>query len=92
MKNALRNLFWPILKFFETGEEPASYKKSHRVALNVLGTLFILLSLGAAAGAYVTGDRGALIPVAVFFCLGLVAVVVGSLGSDGAVSKIWGSK
>lgn len=85
-------IFWPILKFFETDEEPANYKKSHRVALNIVGTLFIFLSLGSAGAAYFSGELGSLIPVVVFFCVGLVTVVVGSLGSNGAVSKIWGTK
>lgn len=85
-------IFWPILKFFETDVEPANYKKSHRVALNIVGTLFIFLSLGSAWAAYFSGELGSLIPVVVFFCVGLVTVVVGSLGSNGAVSKIWGTK
>lgn len=92
MKEVLGKIFWPILKFFETGEEPANYKKSHRVALNILGTLFMSLSLGVAAAAYSSKDPGALVPVLVFFCLGGVALVVGTLGSNGAVSKIWGNK
>lgn len=92
MKEILTKIFWPILKFFETGEEPANYKKSHRVALNVLGALFMLLSFGSAGAAYASGDLGAIVPVLVFFCVGLVAAVVGTLGSNRAVSKIWGTK
>ncbi|MFT5572094.1 MAG: UDP-N-acetylmuramyl pentapeptide phosphotransferase/UDP-N-acetylglucosamine-1-phosphate transferase [Cryomorphaceae bacterium] len=92
MKNTLTKIFWPILKFFETDEEPANYKKSHRVALNVLGGLFIFLSLVSSWAAYSTKELGALIPVVVFLCVGLVAVVVGSIGSNAAVCKIWGTK
>ena len=92
MRNILTRIFWPILKFFETDEEPANYKKSHRVALNILGILFILLSFGSAWAAESSGERGSLIPAAVFFCVGFVAVIVGSLGSNGAVSKIWGTQ
>ena len=92
MKNILARIFWPILKFFETDEDPANYKKSHRVALNIVGALFIFLSLVSATAAYSIGGVGSLIPVVVFFCAGIVAVVVGSLGSNGAVSKIWGTK
>lgn len=65
MSNGLSKVFWPILKHFETDQEPANYKKSHRVAL---------------------------IPVVVFAALGVVAVVIGALGSNGAVSKIWGTE
>ncbi|MCP4597078.1 hypothetical protein [Neptuniibacter sp.] len=92
MKEILTKLFWPILKFFETEEVPANYKKSHRIALNVLGSLFIFLSLISGIGASASEDIGTLIPVIVFFCIGFVAVVVGTLGSKGAVSKIWGTK
>jgi hypothetical protein len=92
MKNILKRIFWPILKFFETNEDLANYKKSHRVALNVVGALFIFLSLVSAAAAYSIGGVGSLIPVIIFFCAGIVAVVVGSLGSNSAVSKIWGTK
>lgn len=92
MKSALTRIFWPILRIFESGEEPAHYKKSHRVALVVLGVLFTLLSLGSATAAYLSGEPGALIPVVVFFGVGLVALVVGTLGSDRAVSRIWGTK
>ena len=92
MRERFTKLFWPILKFFEKGEELANYKKSHRVALNAVGILFLLLSLGAAGGAYASGDLGALVPMLVFFCVGTVAVVVGMLGSNRAVSKIWGTR
>ena len=92
MKELLKKLFWPILKIFETGEEARNYKKSHRVILIVVGTLFVFLSVASGSVALVSGGSGALIPVVVFFCVGLVAVVVGALGSDSAVSKIWGTK
>ncbi len=92
MKKLLIRIFWPILKIFETDEEATNYKKSHRVALNIVGVLFIFLSLISSAAAYSVGGASALIPVIIFFCAGLVAVVVGSLGSNGAVSKIWGTK
>lgn len=92
MKKSLTRVFWPILQFFESGQEPANYRKSHRVALNVVGALFICLSLGSAGAARSSGDLGGLVPVLVFFCIGLVAVVVGTLGSNAAVSRIWGSQ
>ena len=92
MKDALTKLFWPILKFFETGIEPTNYKKSHRVALIIMGALFEFLALGSALAAVSIGAVGAVIPVVVFFTVGLVALVVGALGSNSAVSKIWGTK
>ncbi|PCH59073.1 MAG: hypothetical protein COC19_07680 [SAR86 cluster bacterium] len=92
MKKLLTKMFWPLLKLFETGKDTANYKKSHRVALNIVGALFSILSLVSATAAYSIGGIGSLIPVLVFFCAGIVAVVVGSLGSNAAVSKIWGTK
>ncbi|MDR5907773.1 hypothetical protein [Franzmannia qiaohouensis] len=90
MKDILRRVFWPILRFFETSENSGAHKKSHRVALNIVGVLFILLSFGSAVAGYTSGQIAAFIPVLVFFSVGLVAVVLGTLGSNAAVSKIWG--
>lgn len=92
MKEILKKFFWPILSFFETEEQPANYKESYRFVLNIVGCLFLFLSLVSAWAGYTSGAVGALIPVVVFFCVGLVAVVLGVLGSNGAVTKIWGIK
>lgn len=92
MRKLLTRVFWPILQFFETGEESANYKPSHRVVLNVVGTLFLVLSLGSAVAGHFSGSLASLIPVVVFFGVGLVALVLGTLGSNAAVCKIWGTK
>lgn len=92
MRKILTTLFWPILRFFETDKVPENFKKSHRLVLNAMGALFIFLSFVSLGATYSTGDFGSLIPVIIFGCVGIVAVVVGMLGSDGAVSKIWGTK
>lgn len=92
MKKSLTKIFWPILKFFEVGEAPDNYKKSHRVALIILGALFIFLSIVSAVAASSVGGLASLTPAIFFFAVGFVAVVVGALGSSGAVSKIWGTK
>lgn len=91
MRHALKKLFWPILKHFETDQEPANYKQSHRVALVIVGVLFLCLATGSGLAAVLSNQLGALIPVVVFAALGVVTVVIGSLGSNGAVSKIWGT-
>lgn len=92
MKDLLTKLFWPILNFFEAEEETNNYQKSHRFILNIVGSLFVMLSLALGGVALVSGQLGAIIPMVVFFCVGAVAVIVGSLGSNSAVCKIWGSK
>ena len=84
-------LFWPILRLFESDQIPANYKKSHRVVLIVVGSLFLFLSLVSLAFGYTGGEWGAIIPIAIFSGVGLVAIIVGTLGSDGAVAKIWGT-
>jgi hypothetical protein len=92
MKKSLRKLFLPILSIFESGEEEYSYKKSHRKILLVMGGLFLFLSAVSAIAAIVSSQMGGLVPFLVFFLVGLVCEIVGFLGSDRAVAKIWGSK
>lgn len=92
MKSILTKLFSPILNQFETHDVAANYKPSHRIALNVVGVLFLVLATGAGYAATFSDDVGFFIPVVIFSCMGLVALVVGTLGSDGAVCKIWGTK
>ncbi|MFT6046569.1 MAG: hypothetical protein ACI9WC_002276 [Arenicella sp.] len=92
MKKSLTKIFWPILRLFEGDDESKNYKKSYRGALNGVGALFIFLSLVSATTAYATGGLGAFIPMTIFSCAGIVALAVCSLGSNSAVSKIWGIK
>ena len=88
----MRKLFLPILSIFESGEGEYSYKKSHRKILLVVGALFLILSVVSAISAISASQMGGLIPFLVFFSVGLVCEVVGLLGNDRAIAKIWGSK
>lgn len=98
MKSILTKLFWPVLHFFENNAPSANkhqkshYQKSHRVALIVVGLLFLGLSVGGGLAVRYAEDPGYWLPVAVFFAIGFVCTVVGSLGSEAAVSKIWNSR
>lgn len=93
MKKVFIKICWPLLRLFETdAAEPANYKPSHRFALNFIGFVFLLLSFVSALVGYSSGELGAIIPALIFFGAGLSAVVVGVLGSNGAVAKVWGSK
>ena len=92
MKNSLRKLFLPILSIFESGEGEYSYKESHRKILLIVGALFLILSAVSAILAISSSQMGGLIPFLVFFLVGFVCEVVGLLGSNRAVAKIWGSK
>lgn len=92
MKERMTKLFWPILKRFETGRPVGNYKKSYRTILIFVGGMFLGLSSISALAAVYAGQVGALIPIVIFFGVGLVSLVVGTLGSDSAVASIWGTR
>lgn len=90
MKSLLRQLFSPVLSIFESGNDAYSYQKSHRTILIVMGVLFS----GLASLVFVLGqgeDIGYLIPVVVFGGAGLLSLLIGFLGNERAVAKIWGT-
>jgi len=92
LKNALTRICWPILQVFETGEAPYNYKPLHRKILVVMGSMFCLLA-GVSGYLFMrTISFGNLLPIVVFFTVGFVCIVVGTLGSERAVAKIWGNK
>jgi len=92
MKTRLRKIFSPVLNFFETGNEAYIYKKSHRMALIVVGCLCLLLAFVSLAAALFTSPTGAIIPFSIFFLGGSLCLIIGALGTDRAVAKIWGSR
>lgn len=92
IKKNLIKIFWPVLRFFETGTPDSSYKHSHRMALIFVGILFLFLAVVAGVSAQYVEEMGGAIPVVVFSGIGLVSLIVGTLGSNSAVCKIWGSK
>ncbi|WP_339858355.1 hypothetical protein [Pseudohongiella acticola] len=92
MKNELRNLCRPVLAFFEKGEPADSYRASHRKILLAVAVLFLVLFGLSLYLAFAAGQFAALIPVGVFFVVSMVALIVASLGTDAAVSRIWGLK
>lgn len=92
MKELLRKAFSPILENFESGTEEYSYKKSHRVILIVMGTIFAILSTAVSVMASEAGSAGYYIPVVIFALVSFVILTVGFLGNERAVSSIWGNK
>ena len=91
MKAALRILFRPLLNPLEKTEGKFVYKPSHRVILLVMSSLFIFL----ASLSWFLSPDGALeylFPVLVFGGAGLIGVIVGTLGEDVAVARLWGSR
>jgi hypothetical protein len=92
MKTSLRKIFAPILGLFESGDAEFRYKRSHRTILIAVGVLFALLSVISLVAAIYAAQPGALIPFLVFFSVSAVCLIVGFLGSDRAVAKIWGNR
>ena len=91
MKTRLKDLFSPVLDYFESGEGRYNYKESHRTILIVIGILFLLLSFVSLAAAIVTVQLAAAFPFLIFFSAGAVALIVGGLGSNRAVARLWGN-
>lgn len=92
MKTTLRKIFAPLLVIFESGDEEYSYKASHRKILMGMGSLFFVLSVLSGLTAIASDQWGGVIPIIVFFLVGFVCFIIGFLGTDRAVAKIWGSK
>lgn len=92
MKDTLRKLFSPILNGFENGSEPYTYKPLNRKILIVIGVLFLALASGIAYLSFDKGELGYFLPVIVFSGISLVSLVVGLLGTERAVAKIWGNR
>lgn len=92
MTALLRKLFSPLLNPLERGDEPYVYKPLNRKILLAGSALFSLLCAGVIYFLPADADKGYLIPAVVFGLVALVGLVVGLLGNDRAVAKIWGSR
>jgi len=92
MKETLRHICSPILNHFESGESAYDYKKSHRTILIIAAVLFWVISLFSLFIFIKAEKFEGLIPVAIFLVAGSVCGIVGFLGSDKAVAKMWKSK
>lgn len=91
MKQKLRALFSPILNIFESGNEAFVYKSSHRYILIFIGCLFSGLAIAVfwvAQGK----DPGYFLPVLIFGGIGFISFLIGFIGTDRAVAKIWGTR
>lgn len=92
MKQMLRKLFSPVLNVFESGDEEYAIKPLSRKILIVISVLFSAL---ATAVFYLTpadSDTGYYLPVIIFGTIAVIGFIVGLLGTDRAVAKIWGSR
>lgn len=91
MKKLLRPIFSPVLRPLEAGTDPYVYKPSHRKILLFVSVMFT--GMAALVAVIMPGwDSGYLLPIIVFGGAGLIGFIVGGLGEDRAVARIWGSK
>ncbi|NVK72425.1 hypothetical protein C0J08_07555 [Marinomonas sp. CT5] len=89
MKSLLRKLCFPVLSMFESGEGEYDYKPSHRTILIVLGGLCLVIASASLAVTLVTRELAGVIPILLFLLTGLICEIVGLLGTDRAVARIW---
>ena len=89
MKSALRKLFAFILNPLEQGEGLYAYRPSHRKILLIIGLMFTTLGALAIAAAVFVGQLAGALPGVVFIAVGVVCAVVGLLGEDRAVARLW---
>jgi hypothetical protein len=91
VKQLLRTIFAPILNIFESGDEPYNYKPSHRIILIIVGILFSGLA-GLVFWLVQGMEPTYLLPVVVFGGVAVVSLIIGLLGTDRAVAKVWNSR
>jgi hypothetical protein len=90
MKSILRRIFSLLLSPLESGEGSYEYKSSHRSILLFVSVMFI--GLASIVRVMADGqDSGYLVPVLIFGVGGILGLIVGLLGEDRAVAKIWGT-
>lgn len=89
MKALLTKLFSPILKPLENSSGDFQYSPSHRKILYVMGFLFMVIAAVTVYFSLRIEQWAAIVPVILFSGIGLICIVVASLGSDKAVSKLW---
>ena len=91
MRALLRRLFKPLLDPFEKEGDGYVYKPSHRVILVVMSCLFLFLG-SLSFFLMPEGRWDYLLPLVVFGGAGLLGLIIGGLGKDVAVARLWGSR
>jgi len=92
MKALFRKIFSFILVPFESGTEPYEYKPLNRKILLFISFMFFGLAMLVL---YITPEGSSLdyaLPVVVFSIIAILGLVIGLLGNERAIAKIWGSK
>lgn len=92
MKARLRKIFSFILSPFENGTEPYEYKPLNRKILLFISFIFFCLAMLVL---YLTPTGSGFdyaLPVIVFMIIAIVGLVIGLLGNERAIAKIWGTR
>ncbi len=89
MKSTLRTIFAPLLTPLEGEGQDFVYKASHRTILLAVSALFLFL---ASLSLILAPSIDFLFPVLIFGGAGLYGLIVGFLGEDVAVARLWGSR
>lgn len=92
MKQFLRKICAPILNIFESGNEEFEIKPLARKILLVVSFLFAALASVVFYLLPDNADAGYYLPVVIFSLIALVGFIIGLLGNDRAVAKIWGNR
>ncbi|WP_111642893.1 hypothetical protein [Marinimicrobium alkaliphilum] len=92
MKSALRNVFGFILNPLERGDDPYHVNPWGRKVLLILASVFGLLAIAVLWFRQPGSDVGYFAPVVIFGLVSATGLIVGLLGNDRAVAKIWGNK
>jgi len=94
MKKTFRSIFSFILSPLEKGDQEFQIKPLSRIILNVIGVLFSALGSSVFVIYALVSLKGIsyLIPGAIFLSVGIFCLIVGLLGNDRAVAKIWGGR
>lgn len=91
MKAQLRQLFAPVLRPLEAGEGAFRYQALHRTILMVVSGLALVLAAVSAYFSLSADLTAGLLATAVFLSLSGLCAVVGLLGTDRAVARLWGN-
>ena len=92
MKQLLRTICSPILDIFESGSEDYDIKPWSRKILIVMSILFSCLASAVFYLIPADADAGYYLPVVIFGIIAILGFIIGLLGTDRAVAKIWGNR
>lgn len=92
MKDRLRHLFHPILKFFENDSDDFKLTSTNRKVALFISVTFVIIAFLLPIIASTQPVTAYIFPVVVFGGIGFIGLVVGILGSDHAVAKLVGNR